>query len=58
MVSTKPVILKVNFDSCAGKCEKSAVKDSTEKPNLLYSVNFSTIVSPRLQINFYMYEIN
>ena len=38
--------------------KKSAVKHSTEKPNLLNLVNFSKIFCPRLQVNFALFYVN
>ena len=46
--STQPVSQKTNFDNCATDCEKSAVKHFKENPTLLYLVDLSTILRPRL----------
>ena len=39
---------KDKFANCATNCEKSAVKHFKENPTLLYLVDLSTILRPRL----------
>ena len=60
MVNTKPAKLPKRYflTVLQGNCKKSAVKHSMRKPNLLNSVNLSTIASPRLWVDLYVYQIN
>ena len=48
MAITQTATQNTNFDSCAKKLQKTAVKHSIEKPILLYLVNMSSIFCPRL----------